>query len=1055
MGNPSKIQNSFSAGEISPSLYGRTDLNKWNQGASTMRNMYVSYRGGSSSRAGLAFVGKCKQPGTDDPPRDINFQYNINQGFALEFGDQYMRVKYRGAYVTEADKNIAGATNANPLVLYIPGHSYFVDDWIYITGMEGMTELNGLTWIVASIVDADHITITDLWGDAVNSTAFGIYTSGGTAARIYTAASPYAAVDLPFLKFTQSENTMSLTLVNQDTGTEYPTYDLVRNTDTDWVFTAVSFSSVINPPGTVNATAHASAALTTYYSYVVTAVDRDTGEESVASSVASVQNNDISVNAGSNTISWSAVIGASSYNIYKATPSYSVAVPTGASFGYMATAFGTEATDTNIIADFTKVPPVHNDPFAANTITSVNITNGGTGYTQATVSYLITTTTGSGFVGSPVVQAGVVTAFTIDNGGIGYTSGDTITISGGSGATATLTLGPASGTFPGDVAYYQQRRVYANTQNRQNTYFMSKPGAYKNMDSSVPSTDDDAIIGAPWAQQINGIQAMVPMTNGLIVLTGNGAWLLNGGGNNEAITPSNQNAQAQAYNGCHDRIPPIVVNYDILYVQSKGSIIRDLAYNFYTNVFTGTDLTVLSPHLFNYRQIQQWAYCEEPYKLIWVARDDGTMLALTYLKEQEVFAWSRHDTNGFIVGTCSVTEPPVDALYVIVKRYINGQWVYYSERMDNRNWTSPENCFCVDAGLSYPMTLPDATLTPDAADGDDNLSSVILIDGGSGYTAPTVTATDATGMGTGATFSVTLSGGVITAINVLTEGSAYVEGNTQLTITDSTGSGADAHAVITNNVTFRADASVFTADNVGDVIRLGNNNSSQQGTQITISGAGKAIITEYVSDTEVIANIVEPITAVMYDNPDDMPVPAVSGQWSLSTPTTTVSGLNHLEGMLVTGLADGSVIEPQEVVDGAVTLPTEASAITIGISYICQLGSLYLDVPDAPGKIQGKRKNISSIVVRTENSRGFSVGTNEPIQATEPGNANLPWTDMIFAKERTALVSAGSAISLFTGDTYINVPSEWDEYSISCVQQIYPLPLSVLCLVTSFRPGDS
>jgi len=53
------------------------------------------------------------------------------------------------------------------------------------------------------------------------------------------------------------------------------------------------------------------------------------------------------------------------------------------------------------------------------------------------------------------------------------------------------------------------------------------------------------------------------------------------------------------------------------------------------------------------------------------------------LEEQDIYTWARHDTNGFFVGTCSVTEPPVDALYVIVKRYVGGQWKYYSERMDN------------------------------------------------------------------------------------------------------------------------------------------------------------------------------------------------------------------------------------------------------------------------------------------------------------------------------------------------------------------------------------
>ena len=93
------IQNSFISGEISPAIYGRTDLAKYHSGAATMRNMFVGYRGGAYSRAGLAYVGMCKQAGSAYPPRDIQFQFNNQQGYALEFGDNYMRIKSNGAYV--------------------------------------------------------------------------------------------------------------------------------------------------------------------------------------------------------------------------------------------------------------------------------------------------------------------------------------------------------------------------------------------------------------------------------------------------------------------------------------------------------------------------------------------------------------------------------------------------------------------------------------------------------------------------------------------------------------------------------------------------------------------------------------------------------------------------------------------------------------------------------------------------------------------------------------------------------------------------------------------
>lgn len=1245
MGNPSKIQTSFSGGEISPSLFGRIDMAKWNNGAFTMRNMFVSYRGGASSRAGLRYIGNCLQdPGPDGtlpPCRDINFQFNVNQGYALEFGDStviravsgaasasglirltldstrglmtgqtmtvsgitgtteangtwvitvidgthvdlngstftnayvsggttstvagYMRIKANGAYVVETATNITGATKATPLVVTDVAHGYQNGDWVFITGVGGMTELNGLAWIVTNKTTNDY-QLTDMFGNVVNSLNFGAYTSGGIAERIYTIASPYLAVDLPFLKFTQSADTMSLCCWNQDTGTEYPPYDLVRNGATNWVFTEVDFSSSIAAPSDAIAIAHNSTTESTYYSYVVTAVSAATGEESIASNGAGCFNNDISVNAGSNTIIWNAVAGASSYNVYKATPSYEVTVPIGSSYGYAGTAFGTEFTDTNILADFSQVPPVHNNPFARSAVTAVTMTATGSGLTQDTAGYAITTSTGSGFSGTPIVVNGSIVGFIIENGGEGYAPGDTIAfgkkatgtytfttnpvngntiilngvtwtfvtaapvgnqtqiranvddtlawlirdlnasvvagiavatytlaarvvtityniigtggnaytlaagtyggaisgavLTGGTtstGATGTLTIGPASGTYPGVVAYYQQRRVYANTQNKPDTYFFSHPGAYTNFDTSIPLTDDSAIIGAPWAQQVNGIQAMIASTTGLLMFTGNGVWLLNGGGNGEAITPSNQIAQSQAYNGCHDTIPPLTVNFDTLYVQSKGSIVRDLAYNFITNIFAGTDMTILSSHLFNYQQLVQWCYAEEPYKLIWAVRDDGVLLSLTYLKEQEVYAWSRHDTNGFLVNICSVTEPPVDAVYLITKRYINGQWKYYSERMDNRNWETAEDCFCVDAGLSTSAVYPDATLTPAAAAGTDNISEVAVSAAGSGYTAPIITAISPDGQGTGATFSVTLSLGAITAVTVLTEGTGYL-GGTILTIQDATGYGASLAPILTNNVTFTASSGVFTAGDVDSVLRIGNNNAVATADGVVLNGGGKAIITSYVSPTEVVADIIEDITSVIYDNETAMPVPAISGQWSVSPQITTVSGLNHLEGMPVSILADGSVSESQTVTDGSVTLPVPSSLVTVGLPYTCQLQTPFLEVPLNNGTIQGKRKNIGSLVVRTESSRGWTAGTNQPIQSASPRNANLPWADMKEPKERTGSITAGNAIPLFTGDTYLNVPSDWSEYGTAAFQTTNPLPLGVLAVISTFNAGDT
>jgi hypothetical protein len=973
------IQNSYVSGELSPSFLGRTDKPQYKNGASTMRNMFVRYTGGAYSRAGFAYCGMCKQgapnAGTagsiNIPPRDINFQYSINQGFALEFGDLYMRIKSNGAYVTEATKAVAGISQASPGVITILSNPYSNGDWVYGSGIGGMTEFNGLTWIVQSSA-ASSFTLTDLFGNSVNTTAYPAWTSGGTFARLYTVVSPYAAVDLPYLKFTQSANTMNLVCWNQVTQTAYAPYALQRIGQTNWVFTALSFALPIVPPGSVTTVANPSTTTTTWYSYGVTAVDLQ-GNESIVRNATAVINNDIAINAGSNVISWSSPpSNVSNYNIYAATPIYTgsaASVPsfTGVPYGLIGSAFAATFVDTNIIPDFTTAPAAHTNPFS--------------------------------------------------------TTKD----------------------YPGAVQYYQQRLVYANTINQPDTYFMSQPGLYNNFDSAIPTVNSDAIIGTPWAVQINGIQWMLPSIQGLLTFTGNGVWLINGG-NSVAITPADQNAQAQAQVGCSALLPPMYINLHVLYVQAKNSIVRDIAFNFLYNTFIGDDITVYSNHLFQGHTLIQWAYSEEPFKVVWAVREDGTMLSLTYIKTQEIQGWARHDTNGLFMGVCTVIEPPVDAIYTIVKRYIPGTasvpagvWAYYSERMDNRQWNNVEECFCVDAGLSTTMTFPNATLTPAAANGTSNISSVIVITGGTGYTSPAASAVDNNGTGINATFTVTQAGGVITAVTPVLQGTLYVPGITTILITDPTGTGAVVQPVITNYVTFTASSSVFTAGMVGQVIR---------------ADGGKATIISQTG-TACVANITQPLTMTVPNDPNLLPIPATVNNWSVSPLVTTISGLNHLEGMTVTGLADGGVIVPSVVTNGSITLQTSASAVTVGLPFTAQCQTMYIEAPSQT-TTQGKRKDIQSVTVRLEASRGVQVGTNQPDQSAQPNQATVAWTSMKEIKERNNLITAGSALPLFTGDhDPILVPGDWKSNGQVALQQIYPLPLNALAVVVNLTVGDT
>ena len=306
----------------------------------------------------------------------------------------------------------------------------------------------------------------------------------------------------------------------------------------------------------------------------------------------------------------------------------------------------------------------------------------------------------------------------ITNPGSGYVSAPTVSFNpGGAAATAFVATGSEGGVDPLSLGnptvptFFQQRLWLAGPPQGVQSFFGSQPGAFFNFNISDPIQADDAMSGSLVSNSLNTIRSMVAMPTGLMMLCDRQAFLLDGGTPGSAVTPIDAVAHSEAYNGVSN-VPPILANYDILYVQAKGSIVRDLTYNFYTNIYTGTDISVLSSHLFFGKTIKEWAWAEEPYKVAWAVRSDGLMLSLTFLKEQEVVGWAQHQTQGNFLSVCAVTEAAnagpavgivdVDATYVIVQRFVDGIWQQFIERMADRFILGKaNNAWTVDCALQY------------------------------------------------------------------------------------------------------------------------------------------------------------------------------------------------------------------------------------------------------------------------------------------------------------------------------------------------------------------
>lgn len=759
MANPI-IQTSFNSGEWAPNLYGRVDLQKYHSGATLLKNFFVDYRGGVTTRPGTRYIGTCK---SNETVRLLPFQASFSVTYILEFGQGYIRFINNGAYVVESGTSISAQTPGSPVVFTDTAHGYAIGDWLLIGG----------NYYIVLGTAPNTFTLTDLFGNPINTNPF---TLPIPAQRVYTLLnSPYQASDVFGIKYAQNVNTLILCHPN------YAPYQLVLHTATNWTLSAINFGSTISAPTGVSTSVSTGGAL--FIDYVVTANDVN-NQESQISGIAGAN----PASGATITISWAPVAGATSYNIYRTIVSDS-AIPNGQQFGFIGNVTGTSFVDgQNIVVDFSQGPPIVENPFQGTGVSSLALTAGGSGYTSApavvftggspttpaSASCDLTAKTfvlthsgvyaafivgellscgfgitvqvtgmipfGTGFAITSVllVSGGEFSAmpigdlffsgeggFVYSHGGIqitgcavnklflashgaGYLSAPGVGFSGGGGigAAATATIGSSGSagnpTVPGIV---QQRLFLGGMTLSPGQFNMSQPGAYYNFNTTFPVAPDDAIQATLTNTTLNSIKSVVPVSAGLVIFADKGAWLLNGGSAGAPISATSLSANPQSYSGASD-LPPIVTPNDLLYVQAKNSIVRDLSYNFYINNYVGNDISVLSSHLFYGFSMVQWAWAEEPFKIAWLVRSDGQMLSLTFVKEQELMAWTHHITNGTYVSVVSVNEPTaignVDATYVVVKRNINGQSVNYVERMVELYYPNDfQSSWQVDAGIGY------------------------------------------------------------------------------------------------------------------------------------------------------------------------------------------------------------------------------------------------------------------------------------------------------------------------------------------------------------------
>ena len=247
MGRASTIQNAFNAGEMSALMLGRQDVAKYAAGMFVCLNGIPLVQGGWTRRPGTAYLHQTKFH--DRECRLLPFQYSVEQTYVLEFGHQYIRFFTEHGILTRTAQNITGITKANPAVVtYSGSDTYANGDRVLITGVVGMTQVNNREFVVTNVnTGANTFELYDSDGLAVNSSAYGTWSSGGTVAEIFEVTTTFDETDIPDVRVTQSADVLYIT------HPDFPPQQLVRVSAVSWTLSDVDF--IDGPYDVLNTTA--------------------------------------------------------------------------------------------------------------------------------------------------------------------------------------------------------------------------------------------------------------------------------------------------------------------------------------------------------------------------------------------------------------------------------------------------------------------------------------------------------------------------------------------------------------------------------------------------------------------------------------------------------------------------------------------------------------------------------------------------------------------------------------------------------------------------------
>lgn len=264
--------------------------------------------------------------------------------------------------------------------------------------------------------------------------------------------------------------------------------------------------------------------------------------------------------------------------------------------------------------------------------------------------------------------------------------------------------------FPATGVFFEQRLTAANNENSPQNLWFSVSADFENFapdDTLGVVSSPSALNFIISAEQVNVIQWLRPISAGLVVGTVGGEWLVNSSG--AFVSPTDIAVKRHSTKGSLIGHEPVSVGESLLFIQRAGRKVVETRFSDQVNGLQPLDLTRLADHI-GKGGIDEAVFAQEPNNQYWAVRNDGQLLVMTFLREEEVIAWSRQIIGGsFGTGDAVVESVAVspavsrEEVWVTVKRTINGATKRYVEffEVEHETGDDQEDAFFVDSGLTY------------------------------------------------------------------------------------------------------------------------------------------------------------------------------------------------------------------------------------------------------------------------------------------------------------------------------------------------------------------